>query len=300
MDPLDAKFLMFHTGHHQSPKVLTGYRVRLATGPAEESAPAEPSERGVDMTAGSVTELARFPVKSMAGERLSRAEFGPLGIAGDRRWAVYTEDGGIGSGKTTRRFRRITGLFDLQARLAVPAAPFGEDVPTVRFPDGREYSADDPAAESALSALLGRPLRLRQESSVVHHDESRVHVITIASLRHLGRLTGEPVAAARFRANVVLAVDGVDDDGFVEDAWTGRTLALGDEVRLVLGTGMPRCVMVGLPQPRADLPVEPQLLKHLGRFHDLRFGLKAEVVRGGTVRTGDLAVLLQPPDPACG
>ena len=244
------------------------------------------------MTTGLVAELARFPVKSMAGERLSRAEFGPLGIAGDRHWAVYTEDGGIGSGKTTRRFRRIAGLFDLQARLAVPAAA-GEDVPTVRFPDGLEYRADDPAAETALSVLLGRPVRLRQESSVVHHDESRVHVITTVSLRHLGRLIGEPIAAARFRANVVLAVDGDGvDDGFVEDAWTGRTLALGDEVRLALGTGMPRCVMVGLPQPRADLPVEPHLLKQLGQVHDLRFGLKAEVVRGGTVRTGDLAALL--------
>jgi uncharacterized protein len=241
------------------------------------------------MTAGLVAELARFPVKSMAGEQLSQAEFGPLGITGDRHWAVYTEDGGIGSGKTTRRFRKIVGLFDLAARLAVPAVFPGDDVPRVRFPDGREYRADDPAAEAALSALFGRPLRLRRESSVVHHDESRVHLITTASIRHLSRLIGEPVAGAHFRANVVLDVDGF---GFSEDAWSGRTLALGEEVRLVLGTGMPRCVMVGLPQPHADLPAEPRLLKQLGRVHDTRFGLKAEVVRGGTVRRGDRATLL--------
>lgn len=33
---------------------------------------------------------------------------------GDRRWALYGEDGKIGSGKTTRRFRRMHGLLALE------------------------------------------------------------------------------------------------------------------------------------------------------------------------------------------
>jgi uncharacterized protein YcbX len=279
---------------------------------------------------GRVAELARYPVKSMAGERLAEARFGPTGIDGDRRWAIYTADGGIASGKTTRRFRRVDGLFGLLARLNAPAEPAGPDdwprsasssregsrpqgstssgynasaessglpgfgfspesgVPTVWLPDGRQFRADEPAASAALSALLGQPLELRQESAVCHHDESRVHVITTAAVRQLELLIGEPVEITRFRANVVLEIDGT---GFIDDGWRGGTLALGNEVQLSLGEGMPRCAMVGLPQPHAGLPADARLLKELGRIHNVRFGLKADVIQGGTVRPGDGVLL---------
>ena len=232
---------------------------------------------------GQVAGLARYPVKSMAGEHLTEAQFGPLGIEGDRRWALYTEDGGIASGKTTRRFRRVDGLFDLQARLQ---AGFG--APAVWLPDSRRFPADDPAASAAISKVLGQPLELRPESAVHHHDESRVHVITTAAIRQLEQTLGEPIEAARFRANVVLAVDGT---GFIEDDWQGGTLALGNEVRLGLGEGMPRCVMVGLAQPHEGLGADARLLKELGRLHEVQFGLKAEVIQGGTVRPGDAAIV---------
>ncbi|MBN6054267.1 hypothetical protein JYK22_20160, partial [Nonomuraea sp. RK-328] len=79
--------------------------------------------------------------------------------------------GGIGSGKTTRRFRRIDGQLTLRARLDETAAATSGDgeVPLMTLPDGREYRADDPAAGQTLSTLLGRPLRLRRQSSVRHH-----------------------------------------------------------------------------------------------------------------------------------
>jgi len=219
----------------------------------------------------------------MAGEHLAEASFGPLGIDGDRRWALYTEDGGIASGKTTRRFRRVDRLFHLRARLNA-----GLGVPTVWLPDGRRFQADDPAASAAVSTLLEQPLELRPESAVCHHDESRVHVITTAAVRQLEQTAGAPIQAARFRANVVLAVEGT---GFIEDDWQGGTLALGDEVRLSLGKQMSRCVMVGLAQPHAGLAADPQLLKQLGRVHEVQFGLTAEVIQGGVVRPGDAAIL---------
>lgn len=122
-----------------------------------------------------------------------------------------------------------------------------------------------------------------------HHDESPLHVITTAGLRHLQRCTGRPVDAARFRANVVLDVDGA---GFVEDGWQGRQVALGKEVVLHLGAGMPRCIMVDLPQPHEGLDREGGLLEALGQVHDVQFGLQAAAVRGGTVHCGDTAVLV--------
>jgi len=47
---------------------------------------------------GTVALLARYPVKSMRGETLEHVEVEPRGLSGDRGWAVYTDDGGIGSG----------------------------------------------------------------------------------------------------------------------------------------------------------------------------------------------------------
>ncbi|MFI6600937.1 MOSC domain-containing protein [Nonomuraea sp. NPDC050536] len=234
---------------------------------------------------GQVVELARYPVKSMGGERLTRARFTADGVAGDRGWAVYTADGGIGSGKTTRRFRRIDGLLTLRARLETPE---DGEVPLVVLPDGREHRADDPAAGQVLSTLLDRSLHLRRQSSVPHHDEAPVHLVTTAAVRKLEQLLGEGVDVARFRANIVLETEGAD---FIEDDWHGRHLTIGDQVELCLGPGMPRCVMVGMPQPRDGLGADAQLLKLLGHAHQVRFGLQAGVVRGGTVQRGDLAVL---------
>jgi uncharacterized protein len=226
---------------------------------------------------GTVALLARYPVKSMRGETLEHVEMERRGLSGDRAWAVYTDDGGIGSGKSTRRFRRVDGLLDWRAELD------GSE-PVIASPTGERYRVEDAGAR--LSAALDRPLAVRAEGDVPHHDESPVHLLTSASLTSLGNLLGGRVDVARFRPNVVLDVPG---EGFPEDEWIGRELALGDDVVLRLGPGMPRCVMVGLPQ--ADLGKDKEILRTLAQERNLAFGLQASVVRGGTVRVGDRAVL---------
>ena len=59
------------------------------------------------MLVGTVRELWRYPVKSMRGERCEHLEIDHRGAIGDRLYAVRDEAGKFGSGKTTRRFRRI-------------------------------------------------------------------------------------------------------------------------------------------------------------------------------------------------
>ncbi len=115
------------------------------------------------MQVGHVSLLARYPVKSMGGELLAAAEVASRGVVGDRSWAAYTADGGIGSGKTTRRFQRVDGLLAFRARIE-------DTVPVVEFPDGRTHRADDPAAGPLLSQAAGQPLELRPESTVAHHS----------------------------------------------------------------------------------------------------------------------------------
>lgn len=229
---------------------------------------------------GQVGRLARYPVKSAAGQRLTEAPVDARGLVHDRVWAVYTADGGIASGKTSRRFRRVEGLLQWQAS-AGPA-----EVPELASPDGEVHRVDDPAASAALTRALGQPLQLRREGAAAHHDDCGVHVVTTSSLRRLEQLVGGPVDPSRLRANVVLDTAGT---GFLEDGWEGAELALGAEVVLRLGPGMPRCVMVD--QPQRDVAAEPGVLRALGRAHDTELGLQAEVLRPGTVRVGDRARL---------
>lgn len=231
---------------------------------------------------GRVSQLWRFPVKSLCGERLSAVEIDARGVLGDRLWSVRDEDGKFGSGKTTRRFVRMDGLLDL-------SAAYEADVPSVTFPDGRRISVNDRSIADALSAHVGRAVTMGKETTVSHFDEGPIHVLTEASRAEMGRALGRDIDRRRFRANLVLDTDS--DAGFLEDRWIGSRLAIGDSVVLSIRTGMTRCVMVDLPQ--VGLGRENGLLRAISERNDSRLGVVADVVRGGIVREGD-AVLVDP------
>lgn len=237
---------------------------------------------------GTVQALYRYPVKSTAGQVLELAEVDGRGLVLDRTWAVRTDDGGIGSGKTSHRFRKLDGLLRWRSGVSrAPGAAAGEPGGVwLEDPDGRRWGAGDPGADEALTAAFGRSLRLRGESGTTYHDDSGVHLVTTSSLRQAGALAGGVLDARRLRPNLVLATE---DEGFVEDGWEGSELEVGPEVVLRLGEPMPRCVMVD--QAHADVDAGPRVLRTLGREHATFLGLKAEVVRGGTLRVGDEARL---------
>ena len=231
---------------------------------------------------GTVRTLYRYPVKSTAGQALRTATVTAEGLRHDRRWAAYTDDGGIASGKRTRRFRAVAGLMGWSS-----SAQEDDDVPVLVSPNGVRYRADDPAASEALTAAFGQRLTLTPETVTQHHDESPVHLLTTSSLAAVERLLGATVDARRFRPNII--IDTGDRPVFVDDHWTGAELAVGDEVVLQLGAGMPRCVMVD--QRQTEVATEPQVLKLLGAHHGLILGLQACVARDGRVRAGDVVTL---------
>ena len=124
---------------------------------------------------GHVAALHRYPVKSLTGETLARADVDCRGLAGDRLWAVRDPDGKLGSGKSSRRFRRMDGLLALRAT-------YDGQVPVVEWPDGRRLRGDDPAVDDALSAHVGRPVSLGREADVPHFDDGPVHLVTTATV----------------------------------------------------------------------------------------------------------------------
>ena len=244
---------------------------------------------------GRVAHLHRYPVKSLGGERPDQVSVDRRGVVGDRIWAVHDGDGRFGSGKTTRRFRRMPGLLALRAT-------YDGRVPVVAFPDGRSLRGDDPEVHGALSAYVGRSVRLEPEGDVPHVDEGPVHLVTTASLQAAsGPAVDAAVDARRTRANLVLDTTAVTDEllvagapegevaGFLEDGWVGRRLRVGT-AELALTALMPRCVMLGLAQD--GLPDDRGVLREVLRRHDGYLGLVAEVLVPGRIAVDDEAHLL--------
>lgn len=104
---------------------------------------------------GRVTEIWRYPVKSMGGERLERCTLGPLGLTGDRGWALRDEAVG-----EIRGAKKLPGLMMCAARYL--DEPTDEGIPGVAMtlPDGSRITSDDPEASARLSELLGKPVTL--------------------------------------------------------------------------------------------------------------------------------------------
>ena len=80
-----------------------------------------------------------------------------------------------------------------------------------------------------------------------------------------------------------------DGEGFTEERWVGRTLRVGDEVRLSVTGPCPRCVMVNLSQE--DLPKDSGILRTVAQRNAGNAGIYATVLRGGRVNAGDPVVV---------
>jgi uncharacterized protein YcbX len=132
--------------------------------------------------AGRVTSLWRYPVKSMAGERMPAAYIGESGVHADRTWAVRDVELGI-----TTSAKRLPGLLLCTARYAgtppPDAGPGNAPEVVVGLPNGSEVSSADPAVHLALSSYLDRDVELRPLPPVSDRGQYRNTITTQADLR---------------------------------------------------------------------------------------------------------------------
>lgn len=224
-----------------------------------------------------VEALYRFPVKSMAGERVERLDFDARGAVGDRGWAIVDPQGKLASGKNSTRFRRMDPVFDLAARLDPDGVPVVSD-------GGRlEVRADDQAADELMSEHFGTPVHLAPESEVWHMDGGSVSLVGTGSLRAAAEVIDPaepPVDSRRTRTNIVLRTQRP----FVEDEWVGHVVAIGS-LRLRVVEQVPRCRMVDIPQD--GLPRDGRILKSLGRTRGTLLAVYADVLTPGTASVGE-------------
>jgi MOSC domain-containing protein len=231
------------------------------------------------ISVGTIASLWRFPVKSMRGEKLTQAPVDVRGILGDRLYAVRDPDGKLGSGKNTRRFRRMDGLLDFRARY--------EDglTPVITLPDGTEVSGDDEHVDWAIANSLRRPgITLAKEDIISHFDELPLHIVTSASLRWLRDLVPDiEIDERRLRPNLLIEV--AETVGRPEDAWVGRELHIGTHLVLDIAQRSLRCVMVN--QAQEELPDSNEILHAIGEANGLNLGVHARVLAPGRIHVGD-------------
>src|SRR5437867_5759779 len=261
---------------------------------------------------GAVGSLWRYPVKSMMGEELNATELTERGLLGDRAYAlVDSSDGKVATAKNPRKWPR---LFDFRATFIEPPRATTK-VPPVRIalPDGTTVTSDQSDLNQILSKALNREVTLGAArrgavnaeeywpdmEGLDHRDTvtdftlpeetffdcAMVHLLTTATLDRLRELYAQGrFEVRRFRPNIVVETAS-GEKSFVENAWIGRTLSIGADVRLSITGPCARCVMTTLPQ--GDLPRDLGILRAAAQHNAVNVGVYAAVVRGGTMRRGD-------------
>lgn len=207
-----------------------------------------------------MAELWRFPVKSLAGERLAASSVGEHGIPGDRLvWVCGPE--GV---RTARRHHRLLGL---RGTLGPDAEPLVNGLPW-----------QSPQALALVRGAAGDDAWLERADEEDRFDILPLLVATDGVIAAFGR------DGRRLRPNIVLG--GVD--GLQEFGWAGRVLAVGD-VRIHLHSRRGRCPMTTVDPD--TLEVDPEVLRDILQRFNGRLALNAEVMRAGRIAVGDAAVL---------
>jgi len=210
-----------------------------------------------------VEQLWRYPVKTLAGERLETAELTANGIPGDRIVHVRGPEGV----RTSRRQHRLLGLHGT-------LGPSGR--PLV---DGHAW--DSPEALALVRAAAGDDAELAAFDGLARFDILPLLVATDGAVAEFGR------DVRRLRPNIVIG--GVE--GLAEREWEGAELHIGDAV-IWLDSLRARCPMTTVDPD--TLERDPEVLKDIGRRFRGRIALNADVIRPGVVHVGDSVRLVLP------
>jgi len=203
-----------------------------------------------------VAELWRYPVKSLAGERLSTTMLLPAGIPGDRIVRVRGPEGV----RTSRRHYRLIGLHG--------------SLDTDGRPRINGYPWDDVEALTLVRNAAGADAWVETWSGLDRFDILPLLVATDGAIAVFGR------DVRRLRPNIVIG--GVE--GLAERDWPGGELRIGDAI-IGVRSLRSRCHMTTIDPD--TLEVKADVLKDIVQRFDNKLALDADVIRGGMIRVGD-------------
>ena len=210
-----------------------------------------------------VVEIWRYPVKTMAGEKLQRAHLGPLGIEGDR--VVRVEDAQE-QVITSRSHPRFLGH---EAALGLDGEP---------LVDGRPWNS--PEVGATVVDIAGPRARLVRHDGVDRFDVLPLLVATDGAIAAFGH------DHRRLRPNIVIG--GVE--GLAEREWPGSCLRMGKALIGVQDLRQ-RCIMTAY-DPDTQVR-DKEITRDIYRRFAGKLALDCFVIEGGELFVGDEVELVR-------
>jgi uncharacterized protein YcbX len=239
-----------------------------------------------------LTQLWRYPVKSLAGEPCTGLPIQARGPLWDRHWMLVAADGRFLTQRQLPAMALLRAVIDdtgLQLRspdgdsIMVARDATGEPLQVQVWGDSVAALAPDPLADAWLSQRLGQPCRLvcqpddgvrpvdphygMPEDQVGFADGFPLLLISQASLDDLNHRLDCPVEMRRFRPNLVVA----GCEPYEEDRW--RRIRIGDlSFRVVKPCS--RCPIPTIDPETGERGVEPlrTLMGYRRRDNKVYFG----------------------------
>jgi len=214
-------------------------------------------------TAMKVAEIWRYPVKTMAGEKLQRACLGQLGIDGDR--VVHVEDT-HGRVITSRSHPRFLGH---KGTLGTDGAP---------LVDGRLWNS--PQVGDEVVDIAGPGAKLVRFDGAERFDVLPLLVATDGAIAAFGH------DHRRLRPNIVIS--GVE--GLAEREWPGSCMRIGKVLIGVQDLRL-RCIMTSYDP---DTQVQDKEITR-GIYHRFegKLALNCFIIEGGEISVGDEVQLVR-------
>ncbi|MCW8886137.1 MAG: MOSC domain-containing protein [Motiliproteus sp.] len=263
-----------------------------------------------------VSELYSYPLKSVAGISVNRAQLDSFGVQQDRRWMLVDDEGVFVSQ------RKYSQLALIKTELLPKGICFSNDKISpstlkVDFPSAQQscrsvqvwsdiclaqYAGEE--AASWFSKYLSKSVRLvymptstlrqvdldyaQQGERVSFADGFPLLLTTQGSLDELNRRLDQPITMQRFRPNLV--VSGCE--GFAEDQW--RRIRIGD-IEFRISKPCERCVMTTVDPITGQKGKEPlATLSQFRRFDNkVMFGQNLVHLNQGSISVGDTVEILE-------
>ncbi|MGH3824451.1 MAG: MOSC domain-containing protein [Pseudonocardiaceae bacterium] len=268
-----------------------------------------------------LTGINRYPIKSCRGQAVDDAVVEPWGLAGDRRWMLVDDEGGMVTAREYPQLVLVTPEFHANGLLvrAPDLDPLLVDTPDgATLSDVRVFASELAAAPASdhvhawFSKVVGMSVRLvylddptrrrpnprysRPADRVSFADGYPLLLATEESLAALNDLIAQGLRAAegpmpmtRFRPNLVVA----GAPAWAEDGW--RVLRIG-AARLRVGKACDRCVLTTIDPVTARKGKEPiaTLARHRRWDGTTWFAINLiPDTPGATVHVGDEVEVLQ-------
>jgi uncharacterized protein YcbX len=237
---------------------------------------------------GHIEALFRYPVKSMAGERLDEANLGWHGLDGDRRLAFRRMRIDDRSGMPWLTASKLPELVLFTPFRREDGATGG--IPAhIRTPEGKEMPVfgDDLAVE--VERRYGAPVQMMQLRNGIF-DEASISVIATDTVNEISRLAGQSPDVRRFRPNVVVRL--LRPAPFQEDEWLGGVLQFGDGddgPAIAVTMRDERCSMLNIDPDSGSLA--PGVMKAVVHVNQNNAGIYAAVTRTGRLAVGQSVFL---------